>query len=68
MTITYNEKLDLLYIALDEGPGKVTNKRIDEDVVLDLAEDERIVGIEILDASKRTRSDQILPVEYRKTA
>ncbi|MGC9969509.1 MAG: DUF2283 domain-containing protein [Bryobacteraceae bacterium] len=68
MTITYNEKFDLLYIAFDEAPNQVTNRRIDEDVVLDLAEDERIVGIEILDASKRTRLDRILPVEYRKTA
>lgn len=68
MTITYNEKFDLLYIAFDEAPHQVTNRRIDEDVVLDLAEDERIVGIEILDASKRTRLDQILPVQYRKTA
>jgi uncharacterized protein YuzE len=56
---TLNEKLDLLYIAFDEAPGQVTNKRIDEDVVLDLAEDERIVEIEVLDASKRTRLDQI---------
>jgi uncharacterized protein YuzE len=68
MTITYNEEFDLLYIALDEAPDQVTNKRIDDDVVLDLAEDERIIGIEILDASKRTRLDQILPVGYRKTA
>jgi uncharacterized protein YuzE len=68
MTITYNEKFDLLYIAFDEATSQVANRRIEDDVVLDLAEDDRIVGIEILDASKRTRLDQILPVEYRTTA
>jgi len=68
MEITYNEKKDLLYIRLDEARQEVVNRRIDEDIVLDLGADDRIVGIEILDASKRLRLDQLLPVEYRKTA
>ena len=58
MKITYHEKHDLLYIRLDEAPQLVTNRRVNEDVVLDLGADERIVGIEILDASKRLRIDQ----------
>jgi uncharacterized protein YuzE len=51
MKVTYHEKHDLLYISFDEGPQQVSNRRVDEDVVLDLAEGDRIVGIEILDAS-----------------
>jgi uncharacterized protein YuzE len=67
MTITYHEKHDLLYICLDEGPKQVTNVRVDEDIVLDVDEDDRIVGIEILDASRRVKLDQFVTLEYRKT-
>ena len=68
MKITYHEKTDLLYISLAGSPDQVVNKRVDADVVLDLAEDNRIVGIEILDASKRIRLEKLLPLEYQETA
>ena len=68
MKITYHEKSDLLYIRLDERPQQVTNQEIGDAVVLDLGENDRIVGIEILDASKRLPLDQLFPVEYLKTA
>jgi uncharacterized protein YuzE len=68
MKITYHEKTDLLYISLEDSPDQVVNKRVDADVVLDLAEDNRIVGIEILDASKRIRLKKLLPLEYQQTA
>jgi uncharacterized protein YuzE len=68
MKITYHEKTDLLYISLEDSPDQVVNKRVDADVVLDLAEDNRIVGIEILDASKRIRLEKLLPLEYQETA
>jgi len=68
MKITHHEKSDLLYISFDENPPQVVNRRVDDDIVLDLAEGDRIVGIEILDASKRLRLEQVLPVEYQKTA
>jgi uncharacterized protein YuzE len=42
----------------------VINKRLSEDIVLDLGEDNRIVGIEILDASKHLNLGRLLPVEY----
>ena len=67
MKITYHEKHDLLYIRLDETPQQVTNRQVNEDVVLDLGADDRIVGIEILDASKRLRLDQLLTLEYQQT-
>jgi uncharacterized protein YuzE len=51
--ITYHEKADLLYIRLDEWPQEVTNQEIGDSVILDLGENDRIVGIEILDASRR---------------
>ena len=68
MKVTYHERHDLLYISLDETPQQVTNRRVDEDIVLDLAEGNRIVGIEILDASKRLRLDEFRTLEYQKSA
>jgi hypothetical protein len=39
-----------------------------ESLILDIGNEDRIVGIEILDASKRPRLDRFLPVQYQKTA
>jgi uncharacterized protein YuzE len=65
MNITYNDKNDLLYIRLDDRKQEVINKRITEDIVLDLGEDDKIIGIEILDASKHVALERLLPVSYK---
>lgn len=62
MQILYNATTDLLYLRLDDRKQKVINKKISEDIVLDLGEDDRIVGIEILDASKHLNLERLLPV------
>lgn len=64
MQISYNTKTDLLYIRLDDKKQQVINKRVSEDIVLDLGEKDRIVGIEILDASKHLNLEKLLPVTY----
>jgi uncharacterized protein YuzE len=64
MQIHYDAKTDLLYLRLDDRKQQVMNKRLSEDIVLDLGEDDRIVGIEILDASKHLHLERLLPVEY----
>jgi uncharacterized protein YuzE len=64
MQILYNVKTDLLYLRLDDRKQQVMNKRLSEDIVLDLGEDNRIVGIEILDASKHLNLERLLPVKY----
>jgi len=64
MNITYNDKTDLLYIRLDDRKQDVINRRVSEDIVLDIGEGDRIVGIEILDASKHVLLDKLLPVKY----
>jgi len=64
MQILYNAKTDLLYIRLDDRNQPVINKRLSEDIVLDVGEGDRIVGIEILDASKRLNLEKLLPVKY----
>ena len=65
MQITYNAKTDLVYIRLDERKQDVVNRRSAEDIVLDIGADNRIVGIEILDASKHLNLEGLLPVKYQ---
>ncbi len=59
MKITYDIKVDTLYIALG---GKTPKGAIEisEGVNLDTTADSRIVGIEILDASKKIDIKTIL--------
>jgi len=64
MQINYNAKTDLLYIRLDDRKQPVINRRVSEDIVLDVGEQDKIVGIEILDASERLNLGQLLPVQY----
>jgi uncharacterized protein YuzE len=66
MQILYNVKTDLLYLRRDDRKQQVIDKRLSQDIVLDLGEDNRIVGIEILDASKHLNLERLLPVEYEQ--
>ena len=65
MQIFYDAKTDLLYLRLDERKQELINKRVSDDIVLDLGEDSKIVGIEILDASKNLSLEKLLPVKYK---
>lgn len=64
MQILYNDKTDLLYLRLDERKQEVINRRLPKDIVLDIGENNKIVGIEILDAFKYLNLEKILPVKY----
>lgn len=65
MEILYNDRTDLLYIRLDNRKQQVMNKRISEDIVLDIEDNDKIVGIEVLDASKHLDLEKLVPVTYR---
>lgn len=65
MHILYNVETDLLYIRLDDQNQPVINRRLSEDIVLDLGEGDKIVGIEILDASQHLSLERLLPVKYQ---
>ena len=64
MNILYNDKTDLLYIRLDDRKQEVINRRVSDDVVLDIGENDKVIGIEILDASKHVNLERLLPVKY----
>ena len=71
MNIIYNDKTDLLYFRLDDRKQEVINRRITDDIVLDIGEDDRVIGIEIIDASKHVNLERLLPIKYqasKKTA
>lgn len=64
MNVIYNDKTDLLYIRLDDKKQKVVNKRVSDSIVLDVGENDKLIGIEVLDASKHINLSRLLPVEY----
>ena len=64
LQILYDSKTDLLYLRLDERKQSVLNKRLSEDIVLDIGEDDKFIGIEILDASKHLNLEKLLPLQY----
>lgn len=67
MQIHYDSRFDLLYIRLEPSKQKVTNIQVTEDIVLDMGEGDKIVGIEILDASKHVNLQSLMPIEFEKT-
>ena len=64
MNILCNDKTDILYIRLDDRKQSVVNRRVSEGIVLDVGENERVVGIEIVDASKHVNLERLFPVKY----
>ena len=64
MQIIYNAQTDLVYIQMDDTHQSVLNRQLSDDVVVDIGEDDQIVGIEILEASKHLDLAKLLPVEY----
>ncbi|NQU06465.1 MAG: DUF2283 domain-containing protein [Calditrichaeota bacterium] len=68
MQVHYNAKTDLLYIAFNDRDQQVLNKEISEDVIIDIGDNDKIVGIEVINASKRLNLQELLPVQFRQTA
>ena len=54
MKITYDSKIDAMYIQFQEG-SFVSNKEVEEGIILDVGKNDIILGIEILEASKRLK-------------
>lgn len=47
MQIQYNSKTDLLYLRLESEKQEVINKRVTEDIVLDIGKDERLFALKL---------------------
>ena len=68
MQISYNAKTDVLYMRFDEQKQPVINRRVSDDITLDMGAGEKVVGIEILGASIHVNLKDLLPVEYQISA
>lgn len=44
---------------------EVESRRVSDDIVLDMGRDEKLVGIEIMDASLHVRMDGLFPLTYK---
>jgi uncharacterized protein YuzE len=64
MEITYDTKADALYIHLRDGEFGY-NREIEEGIILDLDKERRLLGLEILDASKRLSLSQLASVSIK---
>ena len=64
MNVLYNDRADVLYIRLDDRKQDVVNRRVSEGIVLDIGEQDKIIGIEVLDASEHITLEKLLPVKY----
>jgi uncharacterized protein YuzE len=47
--------------------GEVINKRVSDEIVLDIEENDKIIGIEIMDASRHVNLGKLMPIEYQST-
>ena len=62
MKLYYDEKVDALYIRLDES-NIVDSEEVKEGIVLDYNQNEQVVGIEILDVSKRVSLPELKKIQ-----
>jgi uncharacterized protein YuzE len=65
MDITYDREADALYIRLLAGEHQCRVVRLTDDIALDFAAGERLVGIEVLGASRLFESPENPEVELR---
>ncbi len=66
MQIVCDNEKDLLYLRLNGRRQDVKNRRIADDIVLDIGQDKKLVGIEIMDVSQHVHLDGLLPLSYQK--
>ncbi|MEO0183898.1 MAG: DUF2283 domain-containing protein [candidate division WOR-3 bacterium] len=62
MKIEFDKQADALYIYMQERPVKKT-KEIEEGILVDFDEDNRLIGIEILDVTKRFNLSDIVNLQ-----
>lgn len=64
MNVIYNDKTNLPCIRLNDKKQGIINKRISEDIVLDIGKNEKFIGIEVFSASRNTNLERFLPIRY----
>jgi len=67
MKITYDSAYDLLYIRMGKAK-KVLSKEVSDDITIDVDAHGKLIGIEVLSASRHLDLKSLLPVEMDKNA
>ena len=65
MKITYDKEADALYIHLLEGDYQCRVVRLTDDIALDFAAGEKLVGIEVLGASRLFEKPETPMIELK---
>ena len=64
MEISYDKDADALYIEFQKGKFQ-RNKKIDDLTIIDLDENEQILGIELLAVSKRLHLNSLSELKFK---
>jgi len=64
MEINYDKEADAMYIEFQKGEFS-SNKKIDDFTIIDLDKDGNILGIELLDVSKRIPIESLSQVNVK---
>jgi len=64
MKISYDKEADAMYIEFQKGEF-ATNKKIDDFTIIDLDKKGNILGIELLDVSKRIPIDSLCEISVK---
>jgi uncharacterized protein YuzE len=65
MKMTYDKEADAMYIRLLDGDYQCRVVRLTDDIALDFAEGEKLVGIEVLGASRLFQKPEAPEVELK---
>jgi uncharacterized protein YuzE len=65
MQISYDKEADALYIQLADGDFQCRPVRVTDDITLDFAAGEQLVGIEVLGASQLFKDPESPQVELK---
>lgn len=65
MKISYDRESDALYIRLLDGEYECRVVRLTDDIALDFAAGEKLVGIEVLDASRLFKEPGLPAIEIK---
>ena len=64
MEITYDKEADAMYIEFRKG-NFTKNKKIDDYTIIDLDKEGNILGIELLDVSKRIPAESLMEISVK---
>jgi uncharacterized protein YuzE len=59
MKLSYDPEVDAVYIRLVEGKHECRTVRLSEEVALNIGADEKLIGIEVLDAKRTIGAGQV---------